>query len=196
MGRNGRPTPTRCAYTLIEMLIVLAVLAVLAALSWPAVRGMLGKSELRDAAKQVRVALARARLGAIESGAARGFRYRPGSGRFEVGPLSTALDESESLSPSARERPSRHNEPAEAALPRGVWFADSRGSPSGAEAAASSGRADDSAWSARIVFFPNGRSNSARIRLAGSGGFQVEVTLRGLTGTTQIGPLERIEQRP
>ena len=196
MGGHCRSAAIRRAYTLVEMLIVLALLAVLASFSWPAVRGMLGKGDLRAAAKQVRVALAKARLGAIESGAACAFRYRPGSGRFEVGPLSNEVEESESPSPPARERQSRRNDPAEDSLPSSVWFVEPKASPGGTEAAASSGRADDAAWSAPIVFFPNGRSSSARIRLAGPGGHEVEVALRGLTGTTQIGPLERIEQRP
>jgi hypothetical protein len=56
--------------------------------------------------------------------------------------------------------------------------------------------AGDAGWSSPIVFFPNGRSTNARIRLDGSNGFRVEVALRGLTGTVQIGPLERVDERP
>ncbi len=195
MGRNGRPTPIRCAYTLVEMLIVLAVLAVLTALSWPAVRGMLGKSELRDAAKQVRVALARARLEAMESGVPQRFRYAPGAGRFEVVQLSAAFDE-RGAPPRQAGGPSRVNEPAEHALPHGVWFAEPEVSQRGVDVPASHGTTGEDGWSAPIVFYPNGRSSNARIQLANSGGRYVEVALRGLTGTTKIGPLQRREQQP
>lgn len=193
MRRTGRPTSIRCAYTLVEALIVLAVLAVLTALVWPAVRGMLAKGELRGGAKQVRVALARARLDAIESGVPQAFRYRTGAGRFETTPLTTSANASEGASIRPNARRSRADARAEDELPRGVWFADARSARATDGVPPSTGRADEADWSAPIVFFPNGRSSHARIRLAGSSGFQVEVTLRGLTGTARIGPLERIE---
>jgi len=199
MVRHGHPTTKRCAYTLVEVLIVLAVLAVLAALTWPSIRGMLGKGELRSGAKQVRVALARTRIEAIESGVAQAFRYRPGSGRFETTSLATPGAESQGqrASRSSGALRWRSNEPVEDWLPRGVWFAESRGTSTARaeEPAPPSGRSDDGDWSAPIVFFPNGRSTNARIRLAGSNGYQVEVALRGLTGTAIIGPFERIEDR-
>jgi len=73
-------------YTLLEMTIVLAIIVAVAALAMPALRGPLGKAELRDAARQIRVAMARARLDAIESGTIRQFRFQPGTGIYEIGP--------------------------------------------------------------------------------------------------------------
>ncbi len=195
MGRAARSTPLRCAYTLVEMLIVLAVLAVLTGLTWPSVRSMMGKGELRAGAKQVRSALARARLEAIESGVAQAVRYQPGAARFRASPLTMPGNESEKAPRSSGARRSRTSEPVEDRLPRGLWFADLKAAPSqNAQAPpASTGRTDDADWATPIVFFPSGRSTNARVRLVSSSGYQVEVALRGLTGTAQIGPLERIE---
>ena len=201
-GQSNRATAPR-GFTLVEMLIVLAVLALLSLLSWPAVRGMLGKGELREAAKQVRVALVKARLGAIESGVAQSFRYLPGSERFEVVSLPTSLDEEKRPSPSRFRQRLSENEPIQGFLPQGVSFEENDPGvaarvsplPQAGEGPGVRGR-DDANWSTPIVFFPNGRSSNARIRLAGPRGLSVEVTLRGTNGATRIGPLERREERP
>jgi prepilin-type N-terminal cleavage/methylation domain-containing protein len=215
--------PAPRGYTLLEMLVVLAVLALLCSLSWPAVHGMFGKGELREAAKQVRVALVKARLGAIESGVAQRFRYLPGTERFEVAPLPTSLDEEKTAAPWRFRPRASADEPIQGFLPKGVIFEeydprhdpgnDSRVAapvsalpragaqpqvsplPQSGEGPGVRGR-DDANWSAPIVFFPNGRSVNARIRLAGPRGLWIEVTLRGTNGATRIGPLERREEGP
>jgi prepilin-type N-terminal cleavage/methylation domain-containing protein len=213
-GQSNRVTAPR-GFTLVETLIVLAVLALLSSLSWPAVRGMLGKGELREAAKQVRVALVKARLGAIESGVAQSFRYLPGTERFEVVSLPTSLDEEKRPSPSRFRQRLSEDEPIQGFLPQGVIFEENDPRvaaqasprplaaverqvsplPSAGEGPGVRGR-DDANWSTPIVFFPNGRSSNARIRLAGPRGLSVEVTLRGTNGATRVGPLERREERP
>jgi len=157
---------------------------------------MLGRSELHEGAKQVRAALAKARLRAIESGAPQRFRYRPGTGRFEVAALPISPDESEAPSASARTRQRRDDAPAAETIPSGVWFVEPGSARNGPDTENPRPTADNTGWSGPIVFFPNGRSSDARIRLAGSGGFYVEISLRGLTGSTRIGLLERPEERP
>jgi prepilin-type N-terminal cleavage/methylation domain-containing protein len=86
-------------YTLNEMLIVMAVLATMAALAWPALRKPLAKHQLRAAAKQLRVELARTRLKAIEQGETLQFRYLPGTGSYRVEPVNTVVSESGLASP-------------------------------------------------------------------------------------------------
>lgn len=81
-----RSRPKHSGYSLLEMLIVVAVVMLLATLSWPALRRPLGKTRLRQAAKQLRAELIRARLEAIRSGKPQQFRYQPGTGRYETGP--------------------------------------------------------------------------------------------------------------
>jgi prepilin-type N-terminal cleavage/methylation domain-containing protein len=203
---------SRRGFTLIEMLVVLAVLAVLTSLGWPAVRNMLGRSEFRNAAKQVRVAMIQARLAAIESAAPRKLRYRPGTGKYEVAPLQTALDSPRPTPGRTSRNPASHDEPIQGALPAGVTFQEAAARTSGRSTAGEansrdvgqtaeppaveSERSDDAGWSPPILFFPDGKSSSARVRLAGPRGLWVEVTLRGLTGATRIGPIQRREESP
>lgn len=196
MGISGRLARNRTAYTLIEMLIVLAVVAALAAMTWPAARRMLGRSGLREAAKQVRTALVRARLDAIETGVPHRFRYRAGTGRYEVVPLPLALDDEETPSAPTGTGQPRNDEATEQTIPAGVLFAEPGSLHEGSDASAASPLSGDAGWSASTIFYPNGRSNDARVCIAGSSGAYVEVRLRGLNGSTRIGPVQRPEERP
>ncbi len=195
----------KSGYTLLEMLIVVAVLAVAASLCLPALRWPLAKSELRHAARQLRVALARARLDAIQTGAAQQFRYQPGTGLFEVSARSTvntgggaALATPEGLLDEdllVPEEPAAE-ESVQQELPAGVFFVDPNSPdapPAGDEPIASLGTGG---WSAPIIFYPNGRTFNARIRLRGKRSYYVEVKLRGLTGAAAVGRIQRMEEAP
>ncbi len=189
----GRIAP-HCGYTLVELLVVLAVLAVLAAVSWPSLRGPLRKSELQAAAKQLRVTWGKARLETIETGTPRLFRFRPGSGRFEVVICRTGEEPGTTRGPSLS-REGRDDEPLEDDLPADVRFQlpPAAGEPAGhtaVEAADSGGQ-----WAPPILFFPDGKTSHARVRLVGQRGLYVDVTLRGLTGSVAIGPVRQREEQ-
>jgi prepilin-type N-terminal cleavage/methylation domain-containing protein len=81
---NRRALVARNAYTLIELLIVMAVLAAVAGLTLPAIRGPMDKSRLTGAAKQVQAAVAKSRSLAIREGAAVQFRYQIFGSRFVI----------------------------------------------------------------------------------------------------------------
>jgi hypothetical protein len=184
------------------MLIVLAVLVVISSMSWPALRKSMFQSELRDAARQLRDALARARLEAIESGAPKQFRYQPGTGRFEISALSAteggegpALVAAEGPADDPLGRDDSLEEPGgERHLPGDVLFFDPEvldqlplePDPLVAQT--------EERWSPPVIFYPNGRTFNARIRLAGAANYYVDVTLRGLTGAAKVGRIERLEE--
>lgn len=194
MPRGRKSSPS--AFVLLELLIVLAVLAGVAAISWPAVRGMMAKSEIQTAAKQVRAALARARLDAMESESVRQFRCQPGTGRFEIAGLQASADgKTQDASADAAERISAS--PVQSVLPSGVRFE----SPDSLAAETPGGR--DSApaleaedWSAPLLFFPNGRTSNAKLRLRGRQNHVIQVSLRGVTGTVTIGKPGQAEEEP
>ena len=199
MARHPRqppPVPPHRGFTLLELIVVLAVLAVLAALSWPAVRGLLERSHLQSAAKQLRAVLVRARLDAMESGAVRQFRYQPGTGRYEISAAAT-LDAAEDAGSQSERGPAPGPKSVVAdTLPGGAVF-------EGAERAEDLlGAADplealaDGPWSAPVWFYPNGRTSSARYRLAGQRGYTIEVALCAVTGTVVIGELQQAEGQP
>ena len=72
------------AFTLLELLLVLAVLAVLSSIALPRVGRMLAKAEHQAAADGLRAALSQLRLKAIQTGRAYSLRYIPGSAIFEL----------------------------------------------------------------------------------------------------------------
>jgi prepilin-type N-terminal cleavage/methylation domain-containing protein len=194
---------TRRGYTLLELLLVVAILVVLTAVAWPALRSPWGRARIEEAGHAVRVALARVRVEAIESAMPYQFRFQPGTGTYEYGPApalggrnaETALA---AFDPDAADSESADPEDlaVEEDLPEGVRFVDPESAalrvagsvvldaPAYAESAATSGAAE---WSAPIVFYPNGRSLSARLTLVAPDGRMVDVVLRGLTGTAKVG---------
>lgn len=213
MPNERRPGQT--GFTLTELLIVMAVLVLLVSVSLPAVRRPLRKSELREAARELCATLGRSRLEAIESGTILQFRYRPGTGEFVVAPASSPIDDQ----PAAIEEPEFDSEdsttlveqavaPDDSAenkierldLPAGILFADPADSLDPVEG--ESGMppvetsvpvlAEESAWSAAVIFYPNGRATSATFRLRGQEDYYVDVSLRGLTGAATIGEIQSL----
>ncbi|NUQ62642.1 MAG: prepilin-type N-terminal cleavage/methylation domain-containing protein [Pirellulales bacterium] len=203
-------------YTLLEMLIVAAVVAALAALAFPAMRGPLAKSQLRDAAAQLRIDLAKTRLKAIESGAVWTFRYQPGTGRFILAPQTQEIQREDS--DLIVEEETLVDSPLVSELPHGATFCDPSHEPLPDQpaaalmpgtgppnlAASAAGPAQlldpeasgaslsvDPEWSEPVFFYPTGRTSSARLRVLGPQNDFIDVTLRGLTGSVKIGELRR-----
>ena len=55
---------------------------------------------------------------------------------------------------------------------------------------------DSESWSAPIRFYPDGRATSAKLVLVGENGYQVDVSVRGLTGAVRVSSPRRIEVEP
>ena len=194
---------TRRGYTLLELLIVVAVMLVVASLTLPALNRPFAKSKLRDAAKQLRVALSRARLEAIRAGTPQQFRYQPGSGVYEIAARSTS--EGSGFIPVPLEGIGEESSTAEDStcpaaaryeLPEGVRFFDPLAPEAPPDEPDSVPSETDESWSAPIVFYPNGRTFNARLRLYGEYDYYVDVTLRGLTGASRIGEIQRLKPSP
>jgi len=181
---------------LLESLIVVTILALVIAIALPAMRRPLSRRNLRSAATQVCDALARARLDAIESGVSRQFRFQPAAGRYEIAPRLMS-DQGMNLpfstggvgrSPLAAESRGQRD-PVQFDLPEGVCFCGIATTEPAPDDAILSTTVDVAQWSAPIVFYSSGKASNARIRLQGADGLYIDVTLRGLTGSTKIGPL-------
>jgi prepilin-type N-terminal cleavage/methylation domain-containing protein len=184
----------RRGYTLLELLVVLTVLAALAALSWPTVRRMMDRSDLRSAARELRATLLEARLEAIESGRTGWFRYRPGTGTFETS-IAAVVDDGP-VRPAAASDFDQRDAPRQAregSLPAGVSFQSPARRQSPAEPNPMVDVPDEQGWSEPILLHPNGRTSNARIRLDSRRGYAIELTLRGFLGTAAIGPVEQVQ---
>jgi Tfp pilus assembly protein FimT len=177
------------------MLVVLGVVVMVAALAQPALRSALGDSRLRSAARQLRAELAKARLRAMQSGTAQRFRYQPGAGHFEVAPADfdpeAEAEESQERGPAAdtnlAARPPGEDV-VEQDLPEGVSFEPVEETLTMA--------VDEEGWSEPIVFYPNGRTADARIRLRGERNAVVDLSLRGLTGVATASKPRHEEAEP
>ena len=84
-----RAASSRNAYTLLELIIVLAILTSLMALAWPNVQRRLQRSLPREAALQIKAELADAREQAIRSGEAWACRYQPGTSYYQIASLAS-----------------------------------------------------------------------------------------------------------
>jgi prepilin-type N-terminal cleavage/methylation domain-containing protein len=249
----GRRAAQPSAYTLIELMIVLAILAGLAAVSWPALMRPWSRSLAQQAAQQFGAELLEARTRAVEESRVYRLRWRPGSGEFEIdAPLIEPLGEAPemlgreaSVSPEAA--PSRGDiqstinsaEPlggipdsafdstsfrrpapyhtldqlangvrftGQAGAVRGSTHRDLAGEPRttsppfSATTPAESDRQNTTApatdnslnWSEPVWFFPDGRTSNGRWTLKSDDAYEVEVVLRGLTGTVRVHPARRV----
>ena len=167
------------------------------------------KSALRDAAGQLRTALAQARLEAIESGVVQTFRYQADTGRYVIEAHPTPSSDEEGPAPAEQDTV---DDADMQELPDGVVFLDPDDDEAlpVAEEDRSSGDSSKriqvvdadairaplteksrSEWSRPIVFFPTGRSSNARFRLLGRRNLWIELELRGLTGAVSLGEVQR-----
>ena len=197
------------------MLIVCAILAALVGLTWPAMRGMLAKARLQQAADQLQTTLRKARTQAIGEGAAVVLQYEPGGRRYRVGEWNTLLsasgngstedipDETLPLADDV-EQEVASTEPVvvEHELPIGVRFATDEPANEALESLVEPGEVDNAdtltaseqepEWDEPIVFRSNGRADDVRIRLVDDRRFSIEIALRGLTGTMTASAPRRV----
>ena len=73
----------RCAYTMLELVIVLAIIATLAAVSFPALMTPLTKSRAQEAAQDLSRVVLKTRVRAMETGCEHRLRWRPGTGEYK-----------------------------------------------------------------------------------------------------------------
>jgi prepilin-type N-terminal cleavage/methylation domain-containing protein len=161
----------RRAFTLFELLLVLALLVILAGIALPSINAMYADSRVTAAVDQVQAHWAAARSHAIREGRpyrfavavnGNGFRVAPDSPEFWGGGDSPSAAE-------GREPPMA----VEDALPNGIRFADDNGSVG--EGAGG--------WTPVAVFLPDGTArDDAEILFRGDNTRTHRLKLRGLTG--------------
>ncbi|HVS36002.1 MAG TPA: prepilin-type N-terminal cleavage/methylation domain-containing protein [Gemmataceae bacterium] len=170
----------RRAYTLFEMLVVVALIAILAGMAIPSIEGMYADSRLQAAADQIVGQWSAMRARAITEGRPYRFSVRSGSGDFRVAPdgsdAAPASDNGDGLV-------------TEDSLPNGINFDTVNASASnsfgsvGMSDDASGGEADSGSWTSVAVFLPDGTAQDdvgITIRTPQSG--PISIKLRALTG--------------
>src|SRR4051812_2749380 len=86
----------RRAYTLMELLLVLAIIVIAAAAVAPSFRGVMRGATLKSAASDVRAALTKTHVLAMKSGRTHMFQYELGGSKYKIEPYLAGDDELES----------------------------------------------------------------------------------------------------
>ncbi|MEZ6065194.1 MAG: prepilin-type N-terminal cleavage/methylation domain-containing protein [Planctomycetaceae bacterium] len=204
LGRRG--------FTLLEIGVVLAILVVLASLSWPALLRFVGERTIREQAHEVRVELANTRTKAIDTGLTYQFRFEPGGHRYIVlpndrpeaesangsgaaggsggGPTAVGLTAGTSTGPVvSRQLPERihfeHPNSTSAVTGAMQPLTTERLPEEWLNLIPQSATLRDVGWSPAILFFPDGTSDDAALSLRDDDERQIDLTVRGLTGTVR-----------
>jgi prepilin-type N-terminal cleavage/methylation domain-containing protein len=199
-----RSSPQR-AFTLLEIMLVLAVLVVIAAVSTPAIARFARTQELRSAGDVIRGEWARARVKAMKSGRIHVFVFEPDGNHYSVDYWAADDDMLEAGDDSALQKPdsftASNTDPTGSdsvdpmfaeELPSGVRFllGDSletnRSAAVEANLETSTAENKDVTWSAPILFYSDGTTSTAELVLANNEGRAVRVSLRGLTGVAKV----------
>jgi prepilin-type N-terminal cleavage/methylation domain-containing protein len=179
MRRRRRP-----AFTLLELILVLALLVLLGALAYPSVEGAYAGIRLRAGADALRAALAGARSHAMDESRPYRFCVLPGTGKYRVAPDSSAYwGGGEAPTP---EDPNNPPLVLEESLPKDIVFTMDEGAASG----------DAGGWMTVVTLLPEGEASDDRqftLRLPGVR--PIIVRLRALTGLVTIEDAEPRGQR-
>jgi prepilin-type N-terminal cleavage/methylation domain-containing protein len=176
----------RSAYTLFELILVLALLALLAALALPSLQAMYGDYRVRAATDQLRAAWAAARAHAMDEGLAYRFAIVPGGANYRVAPDTPAYWTGGGDAPASAD-PDNPPLVLEEALPKGVRFSTDSSTLGGSDLADDTlpavAEASPGDWTPLTVFLPDGTArDDVSIIFQGRGARPMALTLRALTG--------------
>ena len=179
----------RRAYTLFELLLIVALLVLLAAIAWPTLDGALATFRMTEAADKVRACWADARAHAMNEGQAYRFSVLSGQGNFRVAP-----DSPDYWSGNDPTAPDPNNPPLayDDTLPRGVRFStpdnyQSSGIDQSGDSSMPVGSVDSGSWTTLVTFLPDGTTNQdVEIVFTGGGARPLDVKLRALTGAVSV----------
>jgi prepilin-type N-terminal cleavage/methylation domain-containing protein len=198
----------RPAFTLVELMLVLAIICVIAAMSWPSLKRTFEFARLKNAAEQVQAAFGHARVDAMNKGVPQVFHFEPGTPQYSVDvwqddQTSTEGDADSSASsssttptttPAAGSSPTGVTAKTGAAthqLPETIVFAndaqvqDARADALQSEGGGASLPAAGSS-SPQIMFYADGTTSEAVVTVASPSGRKMSVTLRGFTGVSRL----------
>lgn len=197
-------------FTLFELLLVLTILAILASTAIPAVENIMGRQRLRGAADEIRLAWDGARLKAMRTGQAQIFECQTDSNTYTIEPLILHDDQNnigtggtlmvggvavQADNSNSGMTTSVANTSSSSAknIDESLKFASCVvGSDMRAYAMAQSGESGQvtlQTINQSVIFYPDGSSSTAEIRIQNERGDSVGVQVRGLTGQTKLIPL-------
>jgi len=175
----------RRAYTLIEILLVMALMVTIAAIGYSAADSYYDGVKLEAASDSVRAAWSEAQAHAVSEGRPYRFSVVPGKGNYRIAP------DSADFWSGATPEPDPDN-PAiivQNSLPRGIAFTThGEAVPNGdGETSLPNDNVPSSQWVTTAVFLPDGTAqDDTEIALRLAGCRPIILRLRALTGVTSI----------
>lgn len=173
-------------YTLLELLLVLGILVVLAGITMPMAMDTLETHRLRASADRIQGAFADARNQSIRSGNEVAFYYQSGFRTFFVMEFNPLIPKSLPPIPDEEMAVSGTSDIRSNILEIGVLFAASTVSP---DSRSQVSQVTDIPGYSRVLFYPDGTAQPARVFLANRFGTGLQVELRSLTGTSVVSDL-------
>jgi prepilin-type N-terminal cleavage/methylation domain-containing protein len=184
------PLPRRSAFTLLEVILVLAVIAILVALTYPSISTMYAQHRVTAGSDALRAALASARSQAMEDGVPYRVAVLPGKGNYRVAP-----DVASQWSGGGTDTPSTDDRPPlifEDHLPRGVIFAESTAPQTPEEDELTykeSGEVNVTDYRLFAVYLPDGTArDDQKALVCGRNASPMWVSLRCVTGVVSVTP--------
>lgn len=207
-GRLPAAAPFRRAFTILEVVLILAILATIVGLAWPALDRLHAQYRLRQGGQLVQARLAGARVHAIDTGYVYQFLFEPGGQRFVVLP-----HDAQALSAAASAAPNTGGAASSASpgtgatripklagrlpSPNAHFDAASTGAAQGQQLAGEwlagipdAGDYSNATWSAPILFYPDGTASHAQLVLRDKNSQVVTVSIRALTGGISVSKIE------
>jgi prepilin-type N-terminal cleavage/methylation domain-containing protein len=180
---------SRSAYTLMEMIVVMAIIVMLGAAIYPSLEDSYDHFKVTAAADAVKGAWAEARARAIEDCMPYRFAVVPGTPRFRVAPDKPEFW-SGGGSPDQGATGNRPPLVRQGSLPKDILFDGKGGSaPQGngnKDDDAENAPVDPSAWVTKAVFLPTGEaSDDYELKLEMKNAQPIILQLRSLTGTVK-----------
>ena len=182
----------RKAFTLIELILVMAIVVMIASLATPMMTRMLGRQALKQGADRVRAEMGRARVEAIKTGDIHALFFLPEGNWFNVARFSQLPQQSGIASRAHAQLNNRvytgyedNFLPPRTRFVGGSTEADSRSVQTFGDI-----KIDDDSIQP-ILFYPDGTSQDATIYLQDNRRNRIAVVLRGLTGSART---IRVEQ--
>ncbi len=196
------------AFTLLEAMLVLAIVAMIGTIAVPRMQGMYERSKLRGMANELRLIWDTARLDAMRTGQAQVFRCLPESGSYSVVPLvlpsdigSAGAGATVMLSGGAvaetqaggRLTAVDPTSQSTKQLEQGITFVScqvvgSQRAYAIAQDAQANGISDIDPQTVgqAVIFYPDGSTSTAEVRIQNESGSMRAVQLRGLTGHSRV----------
>jgi prepilin-type N-terminal cleavage/methylation domain-containing protein len=177
----------RTAFTLLELVLVMAVIVALVAITYPSIEPMYRQHRMSAAADQLKAGLLHARAQAVEEGRPYVFAMVPGKGNFRVAPAGQQFW-SGGAAPTEGEN---GNKPFlfEDALPRGVYLKESKtdADPEDEDTVLEPGTVGPEQYKQLVTFLPDGTADrDYELSLGKKGTASMVISLRGLTGIVTL----------